>query len=77
MSLTKTEQKTGLILLPDKVLSDNLILESLHIKKSNGILEYKSRDLDDNEITKYYSNLPAQARHADDGQYDYSKRCGQ
>ncbi len=62
MSATKTELKTALLLSPHRLQTDSVILESLHITKSAGGIQFTTHDLDATELSAFYATLPAQAK---------------
>src|SRR5882724_2123324 len=62
MSLPKSEHKTALLLSPHRLHTDHIILESLHITKSSGGMQFTTSDLDATELSAFYAVLPAQAK---------------
>ena len=62
MLSTKKEHKVVLLLSPYRILTDNHILQSLHITKSADAIQYKEAELQPIEISDYFARLPNQAR---------------
>ena len=54
----KVEYKTGLLLCPQQLLKNTLILQVLHIRKSATDVKYETNDPDGREIAKSYPQLP-------------------
>jgi hypothetical protein len=55
----KVETKVGILLSPEELDSDYLVLTSLHIYKSANAIDYKLCELSRSELNKYYLSLPA------------------
>ncbi|MEO5996437.1 MAG: DEAD/DEAH box helicase [Chitinophagaceae bacterium] len=62
MTVTKKEHKTVLLLSPQRLLSDHLVLQSLHVTRSKVNIEYSNSELHLTEINTYFSMLPKQAK---------------
>ena len=62
MADKKIEKKTALLLLPLQLTQNKNILRSLHVTKNSQGVKYDIANLDDNELRKYYHQLPNQAK---------------
>ncbi|CAN5447828.1 hypothetical protein BH10BAC3_BH10BAC3_36470 [soil metagenome] len=56
------EHKIVLLLSPQRMLTDHVVLESLHIHKSGRSVEFVIHELDNGELRKFYPNAPALAK---------------
>jgi len=55
---TATEHKLVLLLSPQRMLTDHVVLESLHIHKNGRSVDYIVNELDNGEIRRFYANAP-------------------
>ena len=62
MAEKKLENKNALLLLPIQLTQNKNILRSLHVTKNTQGLKYDIANLDDNELRRYYHELPNQAK---------------
>ncbi len=63
MISSKTDERVGVILSPYRLLSDHIIIESVHVTKENGLVNYKLTEINNDELRKHYLNLPVQAKN--------------
>jgi superfamily II DNA or RNA helicase len=59
-----SEHRTVLLLSPQRILTDHVILESLHIHKNGRAVDYVVNDLDSSELRRFYASFPPAARSA-------------
>lgn len=62
MAEKKTEKKIALLLLPQQLNQQKYILRSIHVSKNTQGVKYDIVNLDDTELTRYYDELPRQAK---------------
>jgi superfamily II DNA or RNA helicase len=62
MATEKSEQKTILLLSPQKLLKNNMVLEALHIVKTPKTIDYIINELSAGELRKFFGYLPKQAK---------------
>ena len=60
--VAKTETKTVLLLCPQQLLKNNGIIQSLHVQKNAGGINYKTDELTVTEVNKFFPGLPKNAR---------------
>src|SRR5829696_8999766 len=53
------EIKIVLLLTPQRMLKDNVVLESLHIHKNGRSVDYIINQLDNSELRRYYPDAPS------------------
>lgn len=56
--------KMALLLVPHRLFSDYIIIESLQVKKSDGGIDFEVNELDNSELRKYYAELSKDAKDA-------------
>jgi superfamily II DNA or RNA helicase len=64
MASTTRNHKTVLLFSPQRLLTDHILLESLHIIRYEKQVDYVTSRLDALEIKEYYAHLPKQAKEA-------------
>ncbi len=62
MADNKTEIKTALLLVPLQLTRQKNILRVIHISKNIQGVHYDVEDLDNTELTRHFSQIPAQAK---------------
>jgi SNF2 family DNA or RNA helicase len=62
MAEVKIENRVALLLSPQELGKKYRLVESLHIQKSSGGIDYQLFDLDNKELNKQYSQLPSSAK---------------
>jgi SNF2 family DNA or RNA helicase len=64
MAVAKVEEKVGVLLSPQELFKTYIILESLHIFKGPGTIDYKMKGLDMPELRKHFAHLPKAGQQA-------------
>lgn len=59
---TTGEHKIVLLLTPQQMLKDHVVLQSLHIHKNGRSVDYLVNELTAGELRKYYASLPAELK---------------
>ncbi|MES2587647.1 MAG: hypothetical protein V4622_01630, partial [Bacteroidota bacterium] len=54
----QAEEKTAILLSPQQMLKNVFLLQLLHIKKTQGGINYETRDPDSREVSHGYHTLP-------------------
>lgn len=62
MTLVTKERKTVFLLSPQQILTDHVVLTSLHITKSKTGTAYADNELDSAELNKFYATIPKPAK---------------
>lgn len=60
MTKQKTEEKIGLLLLPNALMDSFLLVQSIHIQKSDKGFDSFIYDVDKKELNNFYAHLPNQ-----------------
>ena len=58
----KKDTKVGLLLLPEELFRNYIILQSLHILKTDKGINYTVADISRTELKLHYSSLPDEGR---------------
>jgi superfamily II DNA or RNA helicase len=58
----KKDAKVGLLLVPEELFRNYIVLQSLHIQKTDKGISYTVADIGRRELQQYYSSLPDEAR---------------
>ena len=56
------EHRTVLLLSPQRLLKDHVVLESLHIHKNGRSVDYVVSDLNNSELRRFYTGFPAASK---------------
>jgi superfamily II DNA or RNA helicase len=59
----KNAQKSVILLSPQRLLTDHIVLESLLIQKKNGSVDYVIKELTNTEVGRHFSDLPKHAKN--------------